>query len=81
MLVRKTSREGPYLVRTDTWLGERSYGLYILHAIALVFFRWQAMPALVVTIAAAALSYRFMERPCIAYSRKENTGTSVFASS
>ena len=53
-----------------TWLGERSYGLYVLHAIALVFFRWQAIPALIVTVAAAGLSYRFLELPCIAYSRK-----------
>jgi len=61
-----------------TWLGERSYGLYILHAIALAFFRWQAMPALIATVASAALSYRFIELPCIAYSRRENTGTTVF---
>jgi len=44
--------------------------LYVLHAIALTFFRWQAMPALVVTVASAGLSYRFIELPCIAYSRK-----------
>jgi peptidoglycan/LPS O-acetylase OafA/YrhL len=56
-----------------TWLGERSYGLYILHAIALVFFNWQAMPALVVTVAAAAFSYRFLELPCIAYSRSRSS--------
>jgi peptidoglycan/LPS O-acetylase OafA/YrhL len=56
-----------------TWLGERSYGLYVLHAIALVFFNWQAIPSLVVTVAAAAFSYRFMELPCIAYSRRERS--------
>ncbi len=57
-----------------TWLGERSYGLYLIHGGVLIFLQWQALPALVITVLLAALSYRFIELPCILYSRKEPDG-------
>ena len=55
------------------WIGERSYGLYLWHWPVLVLFAaalppvapWWAVPAaaLAVTVAASALSYRFVEVP------------------
>ena len=54
------------------WVGERSYGLYLWHwpALILVTAAWPALPelavagiALVATVAAAAASYRWLERP------------------
>ena len=55
------------------WVGERSYGLYLWHWPVLVLLQaaypdavaWWALPAaaLLLTVAAAALSYRYVERP------------------
>jgi peptidoglycan/LPS O-acetylase OafA/YrhL len=50
------------------WFGERSYGLYLFHVGALRLVHGN-IPALAVTIALAALSYRYLEQPCIRYGR------------
>lgn len=43
------------------WVGERSYGIYLWHWPLLMIMPW--LPALALTVAFAALSYRFVEQP------------------
>lgn len=51
--------------RVFAWLGERTYGMYLFHLGMLYLLPWPL--ALAATIALAALSYRFLERPVLDY--------------
>jgi peptidoglycan/LPS O-acetylase OafA/YrhL len=74
-------KPGTLLVRTFSYLGRISYGLYVFHWMFIVslgvplahepFARLsRAMAALIVTIATAAGSYHFMEKPFLQWKEK-----------
>jgi len=50
------------------WLGERTYGMYLFHLGTLYLLPWPL--AALATVALAALSYRFLERPVLDYRRQ-----------
>lgn len=58
------------------WLGRRSYGMYLYHYPILVAIGANggsaplALVGLVLALGASALSWRFVERPCLQYPRK-----------
>ncbi len=72
------SRAGQIFERVTSWLGERSYGLYVLHMVGLTLaisilgtlaqagvgvFTVTALLAFMLTVAISALSFRFLEQP------------------
>ena len=80
MLERHTGRAWRWMEsRPVRWVGRRSYGLYLWHLVVVaelsVLFRGAESPrwtyatllplVIAVTLAVAALSYRFVERPAM----------------
>lgn len=71
------------------WIGDRSYGIYLFHFPVIVVLRATVVPGdgslaafavlslltLLVTVPLAAVSYRFVEQPAIAWSRPGLPGT------
>lgn len=80
-------------VRVLQWIGEISYGAYIFHALAIVGVCWALgapahdiplalrpvvfVLASAVAIAAAAVSSRFLEKPCIRWANRRLAGASA----
>ena len=50
------------------WLGERTYGMYLFHLGMIYLLPWPL--AALATVALAAISYRFLERPVLDYQRR-----------
>ena len=64
-----TGRDALLGHRVLAWLGERTYGMYLFHLGLVMTLPWHL--ALVSTVALAALSYRFLERPILDYRRPD----------
>jgi peptidoglycan/LPS O-acetylase OafA/YrhL len=63
-----SSRPSPIAHPALIYLGRISYGLYMFHLTAIHVTKalpwpWQPLTAFLLTVAAAALSYRFLEQP------------------
>jgi peptidoglycan/LPS O-acetylase OafA/YrhL len=85
VVVRPSAPVGTMLAAPPlVWVGRRSYGVYILHLAVFWFLiqfevgrmfgsmerRAESWIAVAVTVGAAAIAYRYIERPAIAIGRR-----------